>query len=364
MFRPRMCAPMFSNPFAAKSLSTPSSPPFPPCISRHTRVGKNHSISSGPVVPRGCLRLWSGPAPNPSMDIPNDSTRSRLVEVGIDARPPAEEQQQVSDQLGGDEEGAAYPPRPGWRSVSRQEPPRPQRSSIQGGASHEPSRQPRPHPELRGRDLRREHVPAEEVHEVTAEGEPERHQRDDGDQPGSVLNQPDSDPDGQGEADGATESDRPGLGVFHEWDEDNPQHVTGAAGSFAPDRPRGDFRVSSGGVLRSARYRAPIVVPEAAGSFAPRAIARSAQDDSAFLGIEKRIKDDGPNDLARRVEEHKQGLLRGFTSQFHVTRLVHFEEFIDIRDAIAREKELKGWRRSRKIELIERQNLAWQDLAE
>ncbi|HEU5466875.1 MAG TPA: GIY-YIG nuclease family protein [Gemmatimonadales bacterium] len=70
------------------------------------------------------------------------------------------------------------------------------------------------------------------------------------------------------------------------------------------------------------------------------------------------------NDLARRVEEHKRGRVRGFTSQFHVTQLVHFEEFVYIRDAIAREKELKGWRRSRKIELIERQNLAWQDLAE
>ena len=70
------------------------------------------------------------------------------------------------------------------------------------------------------------------------------------------------------------------------------------------------------------------------------------------------------NDLARRVEEHKRGLVRGFTSQFHVTRLVHFEEFVDIRDAIAREKELKGWRRSRKMELIEQQNLEWQDLAE
>ena len=70
------------------------------------------------------------------------------------------------------------------------------------------------------------------------------------------------------------------------------------------------------------------------------------------------------NDLARRVEEHKRGLLRGFTSRFHVTRLVHFEEFVDIRDAIAREKELKGWRRSRKIELIEERNLEWQDLAE
>jgi putative endonuclease len=44
------------------------------------------------------------------------------------------------------------------------------------------------------------------------------------------------------------------------------------------------------------------------------------------------------NDLARRVNEHKRGLNAGFTSKYHVTRLVHFEEFADIRDAIAREK--------------------------
>jgi putative endonuclease len=70
------------------------------------------------------------------------------------------------------------------------------------------------------------------------------------------------------------------------------------------------------------------------------------------------------NDLARRVDEHKRGGVVGFTSRYRVTRLVYFEEFADIRDAIAREKQLKGWRRSRKTELIERRNPAWQDLAE
>lgn len=49
------------------------------------------------------------------------------------------------------------------------------------------------------------------------------------------------------------------------------------------------------------------------------------------------------NDLARRVHEHKQGLVHGFTTRYRVTRLVYFEEFADIRDAIAREKEIKGW---------------------
>jgi putative endonuclease len=70
------------------------------------------------------------------------------------------------------------------------------------------------------------------------------------------------------------------------------------------------------------------------------------------------------NDLARRVNEHKQGLTAGFTRQYRVTRLVYFEEFTDIRDAIAREKEVKGWKRSRKIRLIERRNPTWEDLAE
>jgi putative endonuclease len=69
------------------------------------------------------------------------------------------------------------------------------------------------------------------------------------------------------------------------------------------------------------------------------------------------------NDLTRRVHEHKFSLIPGFTSMYRVTRLVHFEEFTDVRDAIAREKQIKGWVRARKIRLIEEHNPAWEDRA-
>jgi putative endonuclease len=69
------------------------------------------------------------------------------------------------------------------------------------------------------------------------------------------------------------------------------------------------------------------------------------------------------NDLARRVNEHRQGATPGFTSRYRVTRLVYFEEFADIRAAIAREKVIKGWRRSRKISLVEKRNPTWEDLS-
>jgi putative endonuclease len=70
------------------------------------------------------------------------------------------------------------------------------------------------------------------------------------------------------------------------------------------------------------------------------------------------------NDLVRRVKEHKQHLIPGFTQKYRVTRLVYFEPFGDIRDAIAREKQIKGWVRARKIELIEARNPTWADLAD
>ena len=70
------------------------------------------------------------------------------------------------------------------------------------------------------------------------------------------------------------------------------------------------------------------------------------------------------NDLVRRVNEHKQGVTKSFTRQYRVTRLVYFERFSDIRVAIEREKEIKGWKRSRKVSLIERRNPLWNDLAE
>src|SRR5262245_54552439 len=70
------------------------------------------------------------------------------------------------------------------------------------------------------------------------------------------------------------------------------------------------------------------------------------------------------NDLVRRVKEHKAGAVSGFTSKYRVNRLVHFEQFKYVLDAIAREKQIKGWLRSRKIVLIEGANPAWKDLAE
>ena len=70
------------------------------------------------------------------------------------------------------------------------------------------------------------------------------------------------------------------------------------------------------------------------------------------------------NDLARRVYEHKRSLTPGFTSRYRITRLVYFEEFGAVRDAIAREKQLKGWVRARKVRLIEQRNPTWEDLAD
>ena len=70
------------------------------------------------------------------------------------------------------------------------------------------------------------------------------------------------------------------------------------------------------------------------------------------------------NDLARRVYEHKRSIIRGFTSRYRITRLVYFEEFADVRDAIAREKEIKGWVPGRKIRLIEGRNPTWEDRAD
>src|SRR5215475_10393633 len=69
------------------------------------------------------------------------------------------------------------------------------------------------------------------------------------------------------------------------------------------------------------------------------------------------------NRLARRIQEHRDGLVPGFTSRYKIHRLVHFEIFHDVRTAISREKEIKGWRREKKIALIERTNPTWEDLS-
>ena len=68
--------------------------------------------------------------------------------------------------------------------------------------------------------------------------------------------------------------------------------------------------------------------------------------------------------LKKRVREHREGKFRGFTSRYGVHRLVHVECFRDVHMAINREKEIKGWRRERKVALIESTNPTWSDLAE
>ena len=68
------------------------------------------------------------------------------------------------------------------------------------------------------------------------------------------------------------------------------------------------------------------------------------------------------NDLCRRVYEHKHYLTKGFTHKYFITRLVYFETYDDISDAIHREKQVKKWHREWKINLIEKSNPTWKDL--
>jgi putative endonuclease len=70
------------------------------------------------------------------------------------------------------------------------------------------------------------------------------------------------------------------------------------------------------------------------------------------------------NDIVRRVREHKQGTFEGFTSRYQVDRLVWYEVWPHVLTAIAREKQIKPWRREKKIRLIESSNPTWQDLSE
>jgi putative endonuclease len=70
------------------------------------------------------------------------------------------------------------------------------------------------------------------------------------------------------------------------------------------------------------------------------------------------------NDLVRRVYEHKNKRQKGFTYKYNIDRLVYYELFSDIGDAIAREKQIKGWVRKRKNDLISQFNPKWDDLYE
>jgi putative endonuclease len=69
------------------------------------------------------------------------------------------------------------------------------------------------------------------------------------------------------------------------------------------------------------------------------------------------------NSLARCVWEHQNAEIKGFTNTYKVSRLVYYESFDDPRDAISREKEIKGWQRSKKNALVEALNPKWADLS-
>ena len=84
-------------------------------------------------------------------------------------------------------------------------------------------------------------------------------------------------------------------------------------------------------------------------------ILASKRNGTLYVGV--------TNSLERRIWQHKTGALAGFTKQYGVKLLVHFEQFRDVTNAIAREKEIKGWLRRKKLALIERENPQWRDLA-
>ncbi|MFD2917841.1 GIY-YIG nuclease family protein [Psychroserpens luteus] len=69
------------------------------------------------------------------------------------------------------------------------------------------------------------------------------------------------------------------------------------------------------------------------------------------------------NDLERRMYEHKNKLVEGFTSKYNLNKLMYFEQFQYVNDAIRRENQLKNWNRQWKIELIEKDNPDWNDLS-
>ena len=69
------------------------------------------------------------------------------------------------------------------------------------------------------------------------------------------------------------------------------------------------------------------------------------------------------NNLERRVREHKAGIGSAFTTKYRIHKLVYYEVHGDIRQAIAREKQIKGWRRSKKVAIIAERNPEWRDLS-
>ncbi len=82
----------------------------------------------------------------------------------------------------------------------------------------------------------------------------------------------------------------------------------------------------------------------------------SQKNGTLYIGV--------TNDISRRVYEHKNKMIKGFTEKHEVDKLVHVEIYADVRDAIHREKCLKKWNRAWKLRLIEEANPEWKDLYE
>ena len=85
-------------------------------------------------------------------------------------------------------------------------------------------------------------------------------------------------------------------------------------------------------------------------------ILASRRNGTLYIGV--------TNNLGLRVWQHREGVVDGFTKRYEVKRLVHFEVFEDVRDAIHRETRLKKWKREWKINLIQQTNIEWDDLYE
>jgi len=83
-------------------------------------------------------------------------------------------------------------------------------------------------------------------------------------------------------------------------------------------------------------------------------ILASKKNGTLYIGM--------TSDLIKRVFEHKEGLVEGFTKKYNVKKLVYYEKTNNVEEAIKREKGLKKWKRNWKIELIEKQNPKWSDL--
>ncbi|MFH1593662.1 MAG: GIY-YIG nuclease family protein [Candidatus Omnitrophota bacterium] len=83
-------------------------------------------------------------------------------------------------------------------------------------------------------------------------------------------------------------------------------------------------------------------------------ILASKRNGTLYIGV--------TSNLDKRIYEHKNNLIDGFTKEYNIHKLVYFEETSDINEAIAREKSLKKWNRAWKLELIEKENPDWEDL--